>query len=118
MRESRSSGTEGERGCNKPLYLENIRRKKILIPRSDIAKNTLPIKLKEAGNEVTAVTIYRNVLPERINKIDLSEVDTVVFTSPSCVRNFRKIYKNIPRRLKYISRGYETENEMLIAGIK
>ncbi len=68
--------------------------------------------------EVTVVTIYGNVMPERINKIDLSEVDTVVFTSPSCVRNFKKIYKDIPGHVKYISRGFETENEMLIAGIK
>jgi uroporphyrinogen III methyltransferase/synthase len=74
--------------------------------------------LSEAGNDVTTVTIYRNVLPESINKIDLSEVDTVVFTSPSCVRNFIKIYKNIPGHLKYIARGFETENEILISGIK
>jgi hypothetical protein len=34
------------------------------------------------------------------------------------VRNFIKIYKNIAGDLKYIARGPETENEMLISGIK
>ena len=109
---------ESSNGIVQLVKNENIRRRKILISRSDIALNILPIKLKETGNEVTTVTTYRNVLPERINKIDLSEVDTVVFTSPSCVRNFRKIYKNFPGHLKYIVRGSETENEMLISGIK
>ena len=109
---------ESSKGIEQLIKNENIKRRRILIPRSDKALKTLPIKLSEAGNDVTTVTIYRNVLPESINKIDLSEVDTVVFTSPSCVRNFRKIYKNIPGHLKYIARGHETENEMLISGIK
>ncbi len=109
---------ESSKGIEQLIKNENIKRRRILIPRSDKALKTLPIKLSEAGNDVTTVTIYRNVLPESINKIDLSEVDTVVFTSPSCVRNFRKIYKNIPGDLKYIARGPETENEMLISGIK
>lgn len=109
---------ESSMGIVQLIKNENIRRRKILIPRSDLALNTLPGKLKEAGNDVTTVIIYRNVLPEKVNKIDLYEVDTVVFTSPSCVRNFKKIYKNIPGHLKYIARGYETENEMLISGIK
>jgi len=108
---------ESSNGILNLIKSEKIRKRKILIPRSEIAVNTLPIKLKEAGNDITTVTIYRNVLPERINKIDLSEVDTVVFTSPSCVRNFSKIYNKIPGHLKYISRGCETENEMLISGI-
>jgi uroporphyrinogen III methyltransferase/synthase len=112
------SRNESSNGIVQLTKNEDIRGRKILIPRSDIALNTLPAKLKKAGNDVTTVTIYRNVLPKRINKIDLYEVDTVVFTSPSCVRNFRKIYKNIPGHLKYIARGYETENEMSISGIK
>ena len=109
---------ESSKGIVQMTKKEKIEGRNILIPRSDIALNILPIKLKEAGNEVTTVTTYKNVLPERINKIDLSEVDIVVFTSPSCVRNFRKIYKNLPGHLKYIARGRETENELLISGIK
>ncbi len=110
--------SESSIGIAQIVKEEKIKRRKILIPRSDIALNILPNKLKESGNEVTTVKAYKNILPEGISKIDLSEVDTVVFTSPSCVRNFMKIYENLPGHLKYIARGHETENEMLISGIK
>ena len=58
------------------------------------------MKALQKNNQVTKLTIYRNQVPVR-NKIDLQTIDTVVFTSPFTVHNFKKLYRSIPEHLDY-----------------
>ncbi|EWT05406.1 uroporphyrin-III methyltransferase [Intrasporangium chromatireducens Q5-1] len=76
-----------------PAYdevLDPINR--VLLPRADIATETLVAGLREMGWEVDDVTAYRTVraappAPEIRDAIKGGEYDAVVFTSSSTVRN-------------------------------
>ena len=66
---------------------------RVLLPRAAVAREILPIMLREAGAEVDEVPAYETVTP----RIDLGElrerlarraIDLVTFTSSSTVRNF------------------------------
>ncbi len=65
---------------------------RVLLPRADIATETLVAGLKEIGWEVDDVTAYRTVraappAPEIRDAIKGGDYDAVVFTSSSTVRN-------------------------------
>lgn len=68
-------------------------RTRILLPRAEVAREVLPDSLREAGAEVDVVSAYQNLPPapkdtERIRSlIDPAEVDAILFTSSSTVRN-------------------------------
>lgn len=81
---------------------------KLLVPRSNLALDLIPNGLRSIGLEVDTVTTYQNVLPQEINKVDLNTIDTIVFTSPSCVQNFLEVYQAIPLNKTIIVRGLTT----------
>lgn len=83
---------------------------KLLVPRSSLALDLIPNGLRAIGLEVDTVTAYQNVLPENIKKIDLNTIETIVFTSPSCVHNFLEVYPQIPLNKTIIVRGKTTYN--------
>ncbi|MEW6446759.1 MAG: uroporphyrinogen-III C-methyltransferase [Bacillota bacterium] len=66
---------------------------RVLLPRADIAPDSLPRALAESGFAVDNVVAYRTV-PERRNvavlreMLTAGEVDAVTFTSSSTVKNF------------------------------
>ncbi len=70
---------------------------KLLMPRAEVARELLPDSLREAGSTVDVVTAYRNVPPdsaevERIRSlVDPGEVDAILFTSSSTVRNLHAL---------------------------
>lgn len=70
-----------------------IEEAKILLPRAEVARNTLPNGLKKAGALVDVVTVYRTVRanpPEELKReVLLSDVFT--FSSPSTLVNFLEI---------------------------
>ena len=71
----------------------NIRNKKILLPRADIARPTLREGLEEMGAQVDEVTVYKTVVdenqpPETLERVRCGEFDLVTFTSSSTVHNF------------------------------
>ena len=78
----------------------DLKKKKFLLPRADIARELLADELRKSGAEVTEVTAYRSVSvePDRDNEPDIyrmlldRKVDVVTFTSASTVRNFVKLY--------------------------
>ncbi|MGC2423002.1 MAG: uroporphyrinogen-III synthase [Nitrospirota bacterium] len=72
---------------------EDIRGKKFLYPRAEVAREVLPEALRAAGAIVDVVTVYRTVAPSGLSGVirgALSgEARTVVtFTSSSTVTNF------------------------------
>jgi uroporphyrinogen III methyltransferase/synthase len=72
--------------------LGDVRGKRILLPRADIASKKLPSLLTQGGAFVDEVVAYRTVTPDdltpsRLKEIFASGVDLITFTSPSTVRN-------------------------------
>jgi uroporphyrinogen III methyltransferase/synthase len=78
----------------------DIKGKRFLLPRADIAREVLPDELRKAGAEVVEVTAYKTVLAEieREGDPDIyrmlleKRVDVVTFTSASTVKNFVQIF--------------------------
>lgn len=67
---------------------------KVLIPRSEVAREILPLELKKLGANVDVINLYTTRLPEH-NKGELenvlSKVDIITFASSSTVKNFIEI---------------------------
>ena len=84
--------------------VERLPGRRILLPRTDLAREELATSLAQAGAEVREVTAYRTVLagsdrdggPDVYKMLLEQEVDVVTFTSASTVRNFVKILGSGP----------------------
>ena len=100
---------ESSDGLLNDIEKKKIPSAKVLIPRSDIGLPVLPEGLKKLGLEVTLVGIYQNTFPENLQRLDLTNVQIIVFSSPSCVSNFLKLYGSFPAGNQFIFRGKETE---------
>ncbi len=80
--------------------LGDIKGKRFLLPRADIAREVLPEELRRAGADVTEVTAYRTVLAEVEREEDPDiyrmllekRIDVVTFTSASTVKNFVQVF--------------------------
>ena len=75
------------------IGLGELRGKRVLLPRADIASKNLPLLLRDKGASVDEIVAYETVPPRELNFDRLrvvlnSGVDIVTFTSPSTVRNF------------------------------
>lgn len=82
----------------------------VVFPRSEIALPLIPDGLRAMGFEVKVVTAYRNVMPAEVRRVDLHEIDTIVFTSPSTVDRFLELYGALPVDKEYRTRGLITQN--------
>lgn len=76
--------------------LGDVREKRILLPRTDIASKSLPEILRTLGARVDEVTAYRTLTPsnlsaEKLAPILAGGIDLVIFTSPSTVRNLARV---------------------------
>lgn len=76
--------------------------KKILIPRASVAREVLPISLRNKGAQVDVVEAYRTI-PESTylasfrNFVRKSRIDCITFTSSSTVQNFFSLLSNAER---------------------
>ena len=78
----------------------DIKGKRFLLPRADIAREVLADELRKSGADVTEVDAYRTVLAEieREGDPDIyrmlleKRIDVVTFTSASTVKNFVQIF--------------------------
>jgi uroporphyrinogen-III synthase len=89
--------------------LGNLRGKRILLPRADIASKKLPELLREYGAIVEEVVAYRTVvpsdlLPDRVKSTLSQGIDVMTFTSPSTVRNLAQVIgvNELPGLLKTV----------------
>ena len=85
---------------------------RVLIPRSNIALPIIPEGLKALGFEVETVTAYINRMPQNPIKVNLDKIDKIIFTSPSTVDNFVKLYGGIPDGKILETRGVVTEKRL------
>ena len=100
---------ESSVGLLKDFETNNIPVGNVFIPRSDIGLPVLPEGLKKLGWKVTTASVYHNTYPENLEPLDLSGIPNIVFSSPSCVTNFLRLYGKFPEGKNYIFRGKETE---------
>lgn len=74
---------------------EEIKGKKVLLPRADIARKVLPDTLRSMGANVNEVTAYRTVVGEGntgelLKMLEERRIHVLTFTSSSTVKNFVK----------------------------
>jgi uroporphyrinogen III methyltransferase/synthase len=67
--------------------LGDVRGQKILLPRADIARRTLPDTLRERGASVDDVVVYHTRAADPVRP-NLDGVDAITFASPSSVKGF------------------------------
>lgn len=72
-----------------------------LLPRADIAADTLPTALRNAGWDVEDVEAYRTVpapalAPDVVDRLRGGGIDVVAFASSSTVRNFVALFGDVP----------------------
>ena len=76
-----------------------LERKRVLLPRGNIARSTVPDILRERGAAVDTVTVYVTTGPERVVAASLvrrvlsGEFDVVTFASPSAASNFGALFR-------------------------
>ncbi|MBP2021614.1 uroporphyrinogen III methyltransferase/synthase [Clostridium punense] len=86
---------------------------KVLLPRSKNGRPYMVEALTDAGCEVDDCHIYETVLGENNNLGQFKEVDTVIFTSPSTVKNMITLVGlEAIREKKVISIGPITSKEL------
>jgi uroporphyrinogen-III synthase len=76
---------------------EDLRGKRVLLPRAADAPAALPEGLRAAGANVDSVAVYRNVIEKTQStsfraKIDSGEWDAVTFASSSAVNHFHQLF--------------------------
>ncbi len=86
---------------------------RVLLPRSERARELLPEGLRERGARVDAVTVYRNVAPDvdargLRERLVAGEFQALTFTSPSTVTHFSAMLDDAARA---------AARECVIAGI-
>ena len=75
---------------------ENVKGRKILLPRAAEARPILPDELSRMGAEVDEVAAYRTTISpeskeELLAHLEAGDVDMVTFTSSSTVKNFNSL---------------------------
>jgi uroporphyrinogen III methyltransferase/synthase len=79
-------------------YVGDLAGLRFLFPRSEIAREVLPRKLRKAGAIVDAPVAYRTVLPEKPETAKFKamlaggSIDCITFASPSAFKNFLQIF--------------------------
>jgi uroporphyrinogen III methyltransferase/synthase len=71
---------------------DDLKGKRILLPRAAVARDVVPVALRERGAVVDVVEAYRTVIPEdaatRAREVFARKPDWITFTSSSTVTNF------------------------------
>ncbi len=105
----------------------SLQDKRVLLPRSDLARPALSEGLREAGADVREVVAYKtseraDVSKELLETLQNEKVDLIVFTSSSTVRGFvnaipAELRAALLPRLKAASIGPITTSTLQDAGI-
>lgn len=100
------------------LFVERqLPGKQVLILRSNLSNDTIPSLLGRMGYKVNAIPVYENVVPDKTELINLDNIDIVAFSSPSGVKNFKKLYEKLPEHINVISKGEVTLRSLYDTGL-
>ena len=84
-------------------------RRTVFYPHSSLSSDAIPLALQELGFNVMSVVAYNNVLPKHVRRVNLNHFKRIVFTSPSTIVNFIKLYGKLPENTEFITRGPITQ---------
>lgn len=110
--EATDNTSEGVVELFQKLKAETGKTGSVLLPRSNIALPIIPEGLGNLGYQVKCVSAYENHFPANPQKVDLSTIDTIVFSSPSCIDGFLKLYGALPKGKNIVCRGSATQNHL------
>ena len=81
----------------------------VLYPCSSLSPDDIPEALFALRYNVTKWTVYNNELPKNPRRVNLNHFKRIVFTSPSTIDNFIKLYGKLPENTQFITRGPITQ---------
>ena len=81
----------------------------VFYPHSSLSPEDIPLALQELGFDVLSAVAYNNVLPKNPRRVNLNHFKRIVFTSPSTIDNFIKLYGKLPENTEFITRGPITQ---------
>lgn len=81
----------------------------VLYPCSSLSLDDIPEALFALRYNVTKWTVYNNELPKNPRRVNLNHFKRIVFTSPSTIDNFIKLYGKLPENTEFITRGPITQ---------
>lgn len=84
----------------------------VFYPHSSLSPEDIPLALQELGFNVLSVVAYNNVLPKHVRRVNLNHFKRIVFTSPSTIDNFIKLYDKLPENTEFITRGPITQDHL------
>lgn len=84
----------------------------VLYPCSSLSPDDIPEALFALRYNVTKWTVYNNNLPKNPRRVNLNHFKRIVFTSPSTIDNFIKLYGKLPENTEFITRGPITQEHL------
>lgn len=84
----------------------------VLYPCSSLSPDDIPEALFALRYNVTKWTVYNNELPKNPRRVNLNHFKRIVFTSPSTIDNFIKLYGKLPENTEFITRGPITQTHL------
>lgn len=84
----------------------------VFYPHSSLSPEDIPLALQELGFNVMSVVAYNNNLPKDVRRVNLNHFKRIVFTSPSTIDNFIKLYGKLPENTEFITRGPITQEHL------
>lgn len=87
----------------------DLQGRRILFPKADGARDLIPQQLRGMGAELVDPVVYRNIIPQALPEtarqaLEQHQLDAVVFSSPSTVRNLATLTGGI-KRLQQLLEG-------------
>ena len=93
-------------------FLDWYENRLVFYPHSSLSSEAIPLALQELGFNVISLIAYNNVLPKNPRRVNLNHFKRIVFTSPSTIDNFIKLYGKLPENTEFITRGPITQDHL------
>ena len=84
----------------------------VVYPCSSLSPDIIPEALFNMKYNVYKWTVYNNVFPKHPRRVNLNHFKRIVFTSPSTIDNFIKLYGKLPEDVEFITRGPITQEHL------
>jgi hydroxymethylbilane synthase len=88
---------ESQEGIVEMLKAKDLKSSHFFLPRSSRARNVIDTFLQQSGIPFTPLDLYDTIHQQPDPIPDLSPFDEIIFSSPSTVEAFLKIYGALPR---------------------
>lgn len=107
------STTESAEGLVEYFAANKINGCNILLPRSDKGLKYLSDELIAMGNYITDIPVYENTFNTDVTKQELTAFSKIIFSSPSGVEAFQRLYGKLPEGIQLVAKGSTTLNKII-----